>query len=101
MLDRIERELAETNTEIGSSLRILRPDSDGNITVRELEDALSFIQANPEDERIKILLKKLDTDGDGKLSFQEVAKLGHVEEEESEGSGVTVDKDGKRTVFSD
>jgi Ca2+-binding EF-hand superfamily protein len=61
MLERIEKELIETNSEIGESLCILRPDAEGKITVEELEDALCFIQANPKDERIKILLRNLDT----------------------------------------
>ncbi len=61
MLERIEKQLIETNSEIGESLCILRPDAEGKITVEELEDALCFIQANPKDERIKILLRNLDT----------------------------------------
>lgn len=61
MLLRIENELRKYDDEIGSKLHVLNPDHEGKVTLEELEEALKVIQANPEDERIKKIVKKLDT----------------------------------------
>ncbi len=88
MISKIEKQLSDYDTEIGSKLNLVRPDEAGNITISDLEEALTVIQAHPNDERIKKIIKNLDADGDGLVALQEVLKL--VEDSNKEGHGEVV-----------
>ena len=88
MISKIEKQLSDYDTEIGSKLNLVRPDEAGNITISDLEEALTVIQAHPNDERIKKIIKNLDADGDGLVALQEVLKL--VEDSSKEGHGEVV-----------
>lgn len=75
MISKIEKQLSDYDSEIGSKLNLVRPDDAGNITISDLEGALKLIQAHPNDDRIKKIIKNLDADGDGLVALQEVLKL--------------------------
>lgn len=92
MLARIEKELVKYDSEIGTKLNILRPNEEGKITIEELEDALKVIKDNPNDYRIKKIVKKLDTDGDGVVALHEILVIAEQAESNNEGTGVVVDK---------
>ncbi|KAJ3033156.1 hypothetical protein HDV00_006685 [Rhizophlyctis rosea] len=88
MITKIESELAKYDAEIGSTLHLVRPDEEGRITIEDLESALMVIRDHPDDERIKRIVMKLDTDGDGKVAMEEIIHL--AEEAEKEGHGEIV-----------
>jgi LETM1 and EF-hand domain-containing protein 1 len=75
MISKIEKELSKYDVEIGSKLNILRPNEEGNVTINELEEAMKVIQQFPNDERIKMIVKKLDADGDGYVALQSLLEL--------------------------
>ncbi|KAJ3387831.1 hypothetical protein HDU92_001783 [Lobulomyces angularis] len=95
MISKIEQELLKYDSEIGSKLHLLKPNEEGKLSITELEDCLKVIRQNPNDERIKKIVKNLDFDGDGYVTLDEIRNL--VEDEEkNEGSGVNLDKDGNK-----
>ena len=75
MISKIEKELSKYDIEIGSKLNIIRPNEEGNVTIDDLQEALKVIQDHPNDDRIKKIVKKLDSDGDGYIALQGLLKL--------------------------
>ncbi|KAJ1549886.1 hypothetical protein HK096_009896 [Nowakowskiella sp. JEL0078] len=90
MISKLEKELAEYDTEIGSKLNIVRPDVTGSISIEELKDALNILHDHPDDERIKKIVNTLDADKDGRISLDEIMAL--VKKSENEGHGVVIDE---------
>ncbi|KAJ3111424.1 hypothetical protein HDU96_005703 [Phlyctochytrium bullatum] len=82
MISKIEKELEKYDSEIGSRLNLIRPDEEGRLTVKDLEDALRVIRDNPGDERIRKIVKRLDTDGDGSVSMAEILAMASETEKE-------------------
>ncbi|KAI8822125.1 LETM1-like protein-domain-containing protein [Fimicolochytrium jonesii] len=87
MVSRLEADCAKYDLEHGSNLNLVRPDSQGKITIAELEQAIQLIRDHPDDERIKRIVMKLDADGDGVVAMSEILFL--AEEAEKEGHGET------------
>lgn len=83
MLLKIEKELGKYDAEI--KLDVLQPDKDGKtISIQELEQVLSVMQNNQNNERIKQIVAELDSDGDGVIAMKEIlALLNDVENESS------------------
>ncbi|KAJ3313718.1 hypothetical protein HDU76_002583, partial [Blyttiomyces sp. JEL0837] len=75
MIAKIESELKKYDTEVGSKLNLIKPDESGRLTVEELETALKVIRDNPGDDRIKKIVRRLDTDGDGVVSLPEILSI--------------------------
>ncbi|KAJ3414541.1 hypothetical protein HDV05_006455 [Chytridiales sp. JEL 0842] len=89
MISKIENELQKYDAQIGSKLNLIRPDERGRLSVSDLEEVLKVIRDNPGDERIKLIVKRLDSDGDGVVSIPEL--LGMIQGvSEKEGHGVVI-----------
>ena len=93
MLSKIEQELQKYDNEIGSKLNILKTDPTGKIPVPEIEQVYKMISEKEDEERIKRLVQKLDTDNDGLIDLQEVLKYAkELEDSEAEGHGTIKEK---------
>jgi LETM1 and EF-hand domain-containing protein 1 len=89
MIKKIDAELKKYDSEIGSRLNLIRPDEEGRMSVSDLEEVLKVIRDNPGDERMKKIVKRLDSDGDGVISIPEV--LAMIQDmAEKEGHGVVM-----------
>ena len=105
MLSKIEQELQKYDSEIGDKLNILKIDHNGKIPVAEIEQVYKMMNTKEKDdeEKIKRLISKLDTDNDGMIDLQEILKYAkEMESNEQEGHGtVSKEKDSsKKTVES-
>ncbi|RIB16039.1 LETM1-like protein, partial [Gigaspora rosea] len=89
MIRRIDKELEQHDSEIGSKLNLIQANESGQISVNDLAEALRIIKHTPGDnERIKKIVKKLDADGDGLVFLDHIYELCS----EGEGLGVLVEK---------
>ncbi|CAG8489535.1 9974_t:CDS:2 [Diversispora eburnea] len=92
MIQKIDKELEQYDTEVGSKLNIIQANESGQISVNALEEALRIIKHTPGDnERIKKIVKKLDADGDGLVFLDHISELCT----EGEGLGVLVEKENE------
>lgn len=92
MIQKIDKELEQYDTEVGSKLNIIQANESGQISVNDLEEALRIIKHTPGDnERIKKIVKKLDVDGDGLVFLDHISELCT----EGEGLGVLVEKENE------
>ncbi|KAJ6596810.1 LETM1-like protein-domain-containing protein [Mycena vulgaris] len=81
MLTKIDSQLEEYDSRVGSSLQLISADAQGRISVEDLEKALAVGQA---------VIQKLDVDKDGFVELEHV--LGLVREE---GLGIVMDDDAE------
>ncbi|CAG8716077.1 7882_t:CDS:10 [Cetraspora pellucida] len=89
MIRRIDKELEQYDSEVGSKLNLIQANESGQISVNDLAEALRIIKHTPGDnERIKKIVKKLDADGDGLVFLDHIYELCS----EGEGLGVLVEK---------
>ncbi|RHZ56713.1 hypothetical protein Glove_397g12 [Diversispora epigaea] len=92
MIQKIDKELEQYDTEVGSKLNIIQANESGQISVNALEEALRIIKHTPGDnERIKKIVKKLDADGDGLVFLDHISELCT----EGEGLGVLVENENE------
>ncbi|KAI9218543.1 LETM1-like protein-domain-containing protein [Blastocladiella britannica] len=92
LLSKIQVELEQYDTAVAPKLPHILPNERGQISVADLETALSVIRSRPaNDDMIKAIVKKLDRDGDGFVALNELMDLARAAEE-IEGVGVVVDK---------
>ena len=90
MIQKIDKELEQYDSEVGSKLNLIQANESGQISVHDLEEALRIIKHTPGDnERIKKIVKKLDVDGDGLVFLDHISEL----VTEGEGLGVLVKKE--------
>jgi LETM1 and EF-hand domain-containing protein 1 len=90
MIQKIDKELEQYDSEVGSKLNLIQANESGQISVHDLEEALRVIKHTPGDnERIKKIVKKLDVDGDGLVFLDHISELCT----EGEGLGVLVKKE--------
>ncbi|KAF9532923.1 LETM1-domain-containing protein [Crepidotus variabilis] len=94
MLEKIDAQLDAYDSRVGSSLHMLTADSEGRISVKDLEKALSVIKHKPEEEVGREVIKKLDVDKDGYVELEHV--LGLVKEE---GLGIVVGIDKEAEII--
>ncbi|KAI9346753.1 LETM1-like protein-domain-containing protein [Zopfochytrium polystomum] len=75
----------------------IRPDSEGRLTVAELEHALQVLRDHPGDERITKIVKRLDTDGDGFVSLPEILAICEMYQGQGEAAAAAREreKEGK------
>jgi LETM1 and EF-hand domain-containing protein 1, mitochondrial len=72
MIASIEAELQKYDTEIGSKLNLVKPNVQGQISIQDLEETLRAIRDHPNDDRIKKIVTKLDSDKDGFVALNEL-----------------------------
>jgi len=79
MLTKIDTQLQDYDSRVGSSLQMISADAQGQISVQDLEKALAVIKHKPDDEVGQAVIQKLDVDKDGFVELEHV--LGLVREE--------------------
>jgi LETM1 and EF-hand domain-containing protein 1 len=79
MLTKIDTQVSEYESRVGSSLQTISADAQGRISVQDLEKALAVIKHKPDDEVGQAVIHKLDVDKDGFVEIEHV--LGLVKEE--------------------
>ena len=79
MLTKIDKQLQEYDSRVGSSLQMISADAQGRISVQDLKKALAVIKHKPDDEVGQAVIQKLDVDKDGFVELEHV--LGLVREE--------------------
>jgi LETM1 and EF-hand domain-containing protein 1 len=72
LIDRLGEDIEKVDREIGTELKLLDKDNDGQITVQELADALQLLKDKPNDEMLQEIINNLDRDNDGKISVREL-----------------------------
>ncbi|KDQ33240.1 hypothetical protein PLEOSDRAFT_1052100 [Pleurotus ostreatus PC15] len=90
MLTKIDGQLQEYDSRVGSSLQLISADPQGRISVQDLEKALTVIKHKPDDDVGRAVIEKLDVDKDGYVELEHV--LGLVREE---GLGLVLDDDAQ------
>ncbi|KAJ7582797.1 LETM1-like protein-domain-containing protein [Mycena floridula] len=93
MLTKIDTQLQEYDSRVGSSLQMISADAQGRISVQDLEKALAVIKHKPDDETGQAVIQKLDVDKDGFVELEHV--LGLVREE---GLGVVMDDNAQSII---
>ncbi|KIM49178.1 hypothetical protein M413DRAFT_98946 [Hebeloma cylindrosporum] len=93
MLTKIDEQLQEYDSRVGSTLQIISADAQGRISVQDLEKALAVIRHKPDDEVGQAVVQKLDVDQDGFVELEHV--LGLVREE---GLGILLDDEAQTII---
>ncbi|KAJ4488134.1 LETM1-domain-containing protein [Lentinula aciculospora] len=93
MLTKIDKQLEEYDSRVGSSLQMISQDAQGRIPVQDLQKALAVIKHRPDDEVGQAVIQKLDVDKDGFVELEHV--LGLVREE---GLGIVLDDDAQSLI---
>ncbi|KAH7043720.1 LETM1-like protein-domain-containing protein [Linnemannia elongata] len=97
MIAKLDKELEAYDAE-GNKLQQFQANERGELTVKDIEEALKIIKHAPDAENIKQIVKKLDVDGDGLVLLSHIIELADLVEEE-EGTGVLVE--GKKMPGKD
>ncbi|KAL1914639.1 uncharacterized protein VTP21DRAFT_8050 [Calcarisporiella thermophila] len=94
MLQKLDRELERYDTEIGERMHMIELLPTGQITTRDLEEALRVIRNAPRDhEEVQRIIKRLDIDNDGLVFLSHIVQL--AEQAAHEGTGVLIDKEAE------
>jgi len=93
MLNKIDTQLQEYDSRVGSSLQMISADAQGRISVQDLEKALAVIKHKPDEEVGQAVIQKLDVDQDGFVELEHV--LGLVKEE---GLGILLDDEAQSII---
>ncbi|KAK7466983.1 LETM1 domain-containing protein ylh47 [Stygiomarasmius scandens] len=93
MLTKIDKQLEEYDSRVGSSLQMISADAQGRISVQDLEKALAVIKHRPDEEVGHAVIQKLDVDKDGFVELEHVLEL--VKEE---GLGTVLDDDAQSII---
>ncbi|KAF9132923.1 hypothetical protein BGW39_011011 [Mortierella sp. 14UC] len=89
MIAKLDQELKAYDAE-GNKLHKFQANERGELTVKDIEEALKVIKHAPDADNIKQIVKKLDVDGDGLVLLSHIVDLADLVEEE-EGTGVLVE----------
>ncbi|KAI9140228.1 LETM1-like protein-domain-containing protein [Paraphysoderma sedebokerense] len=91
LLLKISTEVEKYDKDVGDKLNLIRANESGQITVADLEEVLRVIRhAVGDEEKLKKVVKKLDRDGDGLVTLEEILRLTE-EIEKKEGVGVVIE----------
>ncbi|KAG6911484.1 hypothetical protein DXG01_014558 [Tephrocybe rancida] len=93
MLTKIDGQLEEYDSRVGSSLQMISADAQGRISVQDLQKALDVIKHRPDDEVGQAVIQKLDVDKDGFVELEHV--LGLAKEE---GLGIVIDDEAQSII---
>ncbi|KPV75980.1 uncharacterized protein RHOBADRAFT_26208 [Rhodotorula graminis WP1] len=86
ILTKIDKQLEEYDASVGSRLNMFSANSEGMIAAKDLRSALEVINHRPSEDEIKVLLTKLDPDGDGFIPLDDILQLA-----EGEGLGILIE----------
>ena len=75
MLNKIDKQLHDYDSRVGSSLQQITADQQGRISILDLRHALSVIKHKPDAETVDGIVKKLDPDQDGYVLLEHVLDL--------------------------
>ncbi|KAF9171650.1 hypothetical protein BGX20_007194 [Mortierella sp. AD010] len=90
MIAKLDQELQAYDAAVGNKLQAFQANERGELTVKDIEEALKVIKHAPGAENIKQIVKKLDADGDGLVLLSHIVELADLVEQE-EGTGVLVE----------
>jgi len=90
MLAKIDTQLQGYDSRVGNSLQMISVDSQGRISVEDLEKALAVIKHKPDEEVGHLVIEKLDVDKDG---FVELGHLLELVKEEGLGRCSLISRD--------
>ncbi|BGP38074.1 LETM1 domain-containing protein ylh47 [Rhodotorula kratochvilovae] len=88
ILTKIDKQLEEYDTSVGDRLNMFSADHEGKIAAKDLRSALEVINHSPSEDEIKVLLTKLDPDGDGWIPLEDILQLA-----EGEGLGILIEEE--------
>lgn len=75
MLTKIDVQLQDYDSRVGNSLQMISVDSQGRISVEDLEKALAVIKHKPDEEVGHLVIEKLDVDNDGFVELDHLLEL--------------------------
>lgn len=75
MITKIDEQLSAYDSRVGDSLQLISADSQGRISVADLQRALTVIKHKPDQEVVEGIVKKLDVDSDGFVVLEHVLDL--------------------------
>ncbi|KAF9198423.1 hypothetical protein BGZ49_000757 [Haplosporangium sp. Z 27] len=90
MIAKLDKELQAYDADVGNKLQAFQANERGELTVKDIEEALKVIRHAPDGEKIKQIVRKLDSDGDGLVLLSHIVELADLVEQE-EGTGVLVE----------
>ncbi|EIN08052.1 LETM1-domain-containing protein [Punctularia strigosozonata HHB-11173 SS5] len=93
MLTKIDQQIQAYDERVGNSLQMITCDSQGRISVQDLEKALAVIKHRPDEDVAHKVILKLDVDKDGYVELEHV--LGLVREE---GLGTLLDDETQSII---
>ncbi|BGP53904.1 LETM1 domain-containing protein ylh47 [Rhodotorula sphaerocarpa] len=88
LLTKIDAQLEEYDSSVGSRLNMFSTDQEGKIAAKDLKSALEVIAHRPEEKDIDVLLTKLDPDGDGWIPLDDILSLAA-----GEGLGILIEEE--------
>ncbi|KAG0075944.1 hypothetical protein BGZ90_009321 [Linnemannia elongata] len=99
MISKLDEELQAYESYSQEKFKPMETNDRNEMTVAEVEAALRIIRHTPDEETIRLIVQKLDIDGDGLIQLDHIFELADlVEQEEGTGGifGEGVVVDGKR-----
>lgn len=75
LISSIDDEISSIEREIGQRLFKIQANHEGQLTVEQLEKILSWCREKPDSQRLQRLIKKFDSDGDGRMFVEDILKL--------------------------
>jgi LETM1 and EF-hand domain-containing protein 1 len=75
MLTKIDAQLQAYDSRVGNSLQMISVDSQGRISVEDLEKAIAVIKHKPDEEVGHLVIEKLDADKDGFVELDHLLEL--------------------------
>ncbi|KAF9143906.1 hypothetical protein BGX30_014390 [Mortierella sp. GBA39] len=104
MISKLDEELQAYESHSHEKFKPMETNDRNELTVAEVEAALRIIKHTPDDETIRLIVQKLDIDGDGLIQLDHIYELADLVEQEEGTSGVfgeSVVVDGKRLKKTD
>ncbi|KAG0297770.1 hypothetical protein BGZ96_004961 [Linnemannia gamsii] len=92
MISKLDEELQAYETYSQEKFKPMETNDLNELTVSEVEDALRIIKHTPDDETIKLIIQKLDIDGDGLIQLDHIFQLADLVEQEEGTGGVIRDE---------
>jgi LETM1 and EF-hand domain-containing protein 1 len=75
MLTKIDTQLQDYDSRVGNTLQMISLDSQGRISVEDLQKALAVIKHKPDEEVGHMVIEKLDVDNDGFVELDHLLEL--------------------------
>lgn len=104
MISKLDEELQAYESYSQEKFKPMETNDLNELTVAEVEDALRIIKHTPDDETIKLIIQKLDIDGNGLVQLDHIFQLAELVEQEEGTGGIIGEKvvvDRKRLKKTD